>query len=225
MISASESPRSRRRAAIAGRLARPVSSASVERRLQRLPRAGRRRVQPDRPGARRPWGSPSTSSTPRRGRSRAAGARAPGARGARRRRCRSAASAGSSSPTRTGAGTSYRNASRIRRSRTEVEVSPVTAMRRPPSSAMGRSEKRRTLCARVGPTIPNGRRVTVPSRRRQSARASGPASTRPAATASPSGAGRQRRRDRPREGVEERLDVQVRDPADPQHQLHTLTTL
>ena len=66
-----------------------------------------------------------------------------------------------------------------------MEVSPVTAMRRPPSSAMGRSEKRRTLCARVGPTIPNGRRVTVPSSRRQSARASGPASTRPSATASP----------------------------------------
>ena len=38
-------------------------------------------------------------------------------------------------------------------------------------------------------------------------------------------AGRQGRRDRPGEGVEERLDVQVRDPADPQHQLHTLITL
>jgi hypothetical protein len=59
---------------------------------------------------------------------------------------------------------------------------------------------------------------------RQSARASGPASTRPRPGLA-EGAWRQGRRDRPGEGEEERLDVQVRDPADPQHQLHTLITL
>jgi hypothetical protein len=39
------------------------------------------------------------------------------------------------------------------------------------------------------------------------------------------GAGRQGVDDGPGEGVEERLDVQVGDAADPQHQLHTLITL
>ncbi len=106
-----------------------------------------------------------------------------------------------------------------------MEVSPVTPIRRPPSSPIGRSEKSRTLCPRVGPTMPNGRRVTVPSSRRQS-REGERAGIDPAlGHGLAERAGRQRLGDGPGERVEERLDVQVRDAADPQHQLHTFTTL
>ena len=106
-----------------------------------------------------------------------------------------------------------------------MEVSPVTPIRRPPSSPIGRSENSRTLCASRGAHDAEwqaGHRSLESEAIGEGERAGiDPALGHGLAER----AGRQRLGDGPGERVEERLDVQVRDAADPQHQLHTFTTL